>query len=650
MPPPPLRRRQGPPLPERSSSQNNALGIRVVPYSPPPPDHRPGPASRNSSSQLSPGRGHDATADGEARHAQHSQRSPDRPGSTPSPSPPTLLGLSPTARGVAVSDSATSFQSSATPGINPHTYSPDNSNINAYSPPSLQLQDGPTSSSPSSPSSPNQRPWSRRRNFISLHSDKTFSLLSQQGQGQPGRERDSRSPRLSYSTTSVVSDPFTDDPTPSSPLTTLPEHDRSISPACALTPSPAPTPTPTPAAARALAPADPAPPTPSPWNYRIVGGLRKVPKNPDLKRTPFGSLASPTHSEQTEGPTSLPPVLAPHSSESSLRSIHTPSTTSETTNYKVYESTSPYAPTTFLPSSPPDEPNYRVLGETPSPSSSLYTGEPPTSPGSSDNYVVHGASSPASSSPVRVVRRIVLPEYSQESLVVPPLQPRRKPSTERLRPHKPISRESLRRAASVKSISSILSQEATQSVLLATPAAAYLQGGPQVFSSILQEKRSKGSRTSPPISATPHMNPHPHQWSSQLSTVASESEGGSEPASRSLSFVSHQTRRSSGALPSHSRNMLSISSSADDRSMSHSRSPSESVDHLQAALRRPSQREVRDLDEHGDGLTDLYALQSRPSRNRLSGLFSVSSDRNLQSSSSSQANSLTSLSLPSWAR
>lgn len=641
MPPPPLRR-QRPPLTERSSSQNNALGIRVVPYSPPPPDHRPAPVSWNTSSQLSPGPGDDAFADNEA---QYGQRSSDRPGSTPSPSPSTLFGASPTARGAAVSDSATSFQSSATPGINPHTYSPDNSNINAHSPSSLQ--DGPTSSSPSSP---NQRPWSRRRNVISLHSDKTFSLVPHQGQAQPDRERDSRSPRLSYSTTSVVSDPFTDDPPPSSPLTTLPEHDRSFSPACALTPSPVSTPTPTASAARALAPAGPAPATSSPWNYRIVGGLRKVPKTPDLKRTPFASVASPTPSEQTEDPVSLPAVLAPHSSESSLRSIHTPSTTSETTNYKVYESTSPYEPSTFLPSSPPDEPNYRIVGETPSPSSSLYAGEPPTSPGSSDNYVVHGRSSPVSSSPLRVVRRTVRPEYSQESLVVPPLQPRHKPSTERLRPYKPISRESLRRAASVKSISSILSQEATQSVLLAAPAAAYLQGGPQVISSILLDKRSKPSHTSPSILTKPHMNPHPHQWSSQLSTVASESEGGSEPASRSLSFVSHQTRRSSGVLPSHSRNMLSISSSADDHSMSHSRSPSDSVDHLQAALRRPSQREVRDLDEHGDGLTDLYALQSRPSRNRLSGLFSVPSDRNLQSSSSSQANSLTSLSLPSWAR
>lgn len=641
MPPPPLRR-QRPPLTERSSSQKNALGIRVVPYSPPPPDHRPDPASQSTSSYLSPGRADDAFGDHEASQAQYSS---DRPGSTPSPSPPTLFGVSPTSRGVAVSESATSFQSCATPSINPHTYSSDNSNVNAHSPPSQQ--DGPTSSSPSSP---NQRPWSRRRNVISLHPDKTFSLVPHHGQTQPDRGRDSRSPRLSYSTTSVVSDLFTDDPTPSSPLTTLPEHDRSISPICTRTPSLASTPTPTVAAAPAAAPADLSPPSSSPWNYRIVGGLRKVPKTPDLKKTSFAGVASPAASEQTEGPTPPPAVLPPHRSESSsLRSIHTPSTTSETTNYKVYESTSPHEPTTSIPSSPQEEPNYHILGETPSPSPSLHTGEPPTSPESSVNYVVYGESSPVSSSPVRAVRRTVHWDYSQESLVVPPLRPRRKPSTERLRAYKPISRESLRRTASVKSISSIFSQEATQSVLLAAPAVACLRGVPQAFPSILQDKRSKSSHASLSISATPHMNPYPHQWSSQLSTVASEGEGGSNPASCSLSSVSRQTRRSSGVLPSRGRNMLGISSSPDDRSLSHSRSPSDSVDNLQVTLKRPGQREIRDLDEHGDGLTDLYALQSRPSRN-FSGLFSVPSDRNLQSSSSSRANSLTSLSLPSWAR
>lgn len=642
MPPPPLHR-QWPPFNEASVSQPNSLGIRIVPYSPPPPDHRSDPTSRNSSGQLSPGRGEDpdGLADNEGRYRHGAS---NHLGSTPFPSPPALFTPSTTARGIAVSDSATPFQRSATPSNDTHSYSPDNSNINAKSRPSQE--DG---QSCTSPSSPNQRPWSRRRNIISLHSDKTFSLHPHQDDRDRDRDRGgySRSPRLSYSTTSVVSDLFTDDQPPSSPLTTLLEHDRSISPGCTLTPVPVSTPTPTTIPAHALVPAESDSAKSSPWNYRIVGGLRKVPQTPDLKSTPFASsYSSPTASEQAEESNSLPAVLLAQNSDSSLRSIHTPSTASDTTNYKVYESTSPYEPTVHIPSSPPDEQNYRIVGQSPSPS--VFTVEPPTSPESTDNYVVHGRSSPLSSSPVRAIRRGIRQEYSQESLVVPPLQPHRRVSSERLQPYKPLSRESLRRASSLKSISSIFSQETPHSVLLAGPATAYLQFRPQAFSSIIQDRRLKSTHGL--ITATAHMNSHPHQWSSQLSTVASESEGDSELASRSLSLISHGTRRSSGVLPSHNRNLLSISSSPDKRSLSHSRPSSDSVDQPQATLRRPSQREVKDLDEHGDGLTDLRALNSRPSRNHLSGFFPVPLDRNLSSSSSSRANSLTSLSLPSWTR
>jgi hypothetical protein len=59
---------------------------------------------------------------------------------------------------------------------------------------------------------------------------------------------------------------------------------------------------------------------------------------------------------------------------------------------------------------------------------------------------------------------------------------------------------------------------------------------------------------------------------------------------------------------------------------------------------------VRDQDEHGDGLTDLEAISSKPSKSGLSGFFSsTDSSRNLHSSGSSRANSLTG-SLPAWAR
>jgi hypothetical protein len=60
---------------------------------------------------------------------------------------------------------------------------------------------------------------------------------------------------------------------------------------------------------------------------------------------------------------------------------------------------------------------------------------------------------------------------------------------------------------------------------------------------------------------------------------------------------------------------------------------------------------VRDQDEHGDGLTDLEAISSKPSKSGLSGFFSStdSSSRNLHSSGSSRANSLKG-SIPAWAR
>lgn len=745
MPPPP--RRQRPPLYEGSSSQDNPLGIRVVPYSPPRPADGENASEQSTSEQLSSYLAGNAflAEDGAASAIQHRHGSSDLPGSTPSPSPPTLFGPSTTTRGMAVSDSATSFQSSATPGTNTRPYSSSNSNFNAQSHPSQR--DG------QSNTWPHYRPQPRRRINISLNPDKTFSLVPQQ---QDDRARGLlRSPQLSYSTNSVSSDPFTDEHPPSSPLTTLPEDDRSISPAYTLTSSRASTSTPRAAPAGALAPDHSSAPTSSPWNYRLSGGLRKVEQTPEpsMGNAPLATSAHSSDSGSDAQTVSLPVAPAPQHFDSSPQSFHTPSTTSDPENYQVYNSTSPDEPTNDIPSSPSDEQNYHILGQTPTPSA--YTGEPPTSPASDSNYVVHGASSssddnyavhgtstassednyaahetstassddnyvvhgtsthgastpasdanyilhgtsthgastpasdanyvihgtsthgpstpasdanyvvhgassPVSSSPVPAIRGAVREEYSQESLVVQPLQLRHKASAERVGYHKALSRENLRRATSLKSISSVLSQEATQSVLLATPTAAYLQGGPQGFSSILHDKRSKNSPGSSSTLVTPHMNPHPRQWSSQLSTVASESERGSVPGSRSLSLVSYHTRRSSGVLPTnHSRNMLSISSSNDERSMSHTRSLSDSADRSQPALTRPSQRdllhEIRDPDEHGDGLTDLYALHQRPSRTRLSGLFSIPSDRSLHSPSSSRANSLTSLSLslPGWAR
>ena len=652
----PGNRSQRRPLHERSQSQNNTLAIRVVPYSPPRLEDGDVPTSASIPSSRSTSRLSSNVADvdfpAKPTLASKGEVSTSlRPGSALSANSSLLESSSTTPPGPNVSDLAAPSASTSNipsgrlatniPAINAPLYS--SSHIRPVNAPSHH----PQTSQPATSSASHSLP--RRRRLINIHSDKTFSLISQPP------DRDLRSPPLSFSTNSVASDPFTDEQPPSSPLTTLPEHDRSFSP-CSLASSP--TPAATPDRRPAWLSDDLSPSTSSPWNYRMVGGLRKVPKTPNLKQRDL-HVASPTSPDislpdLSDLPTSPPTALSPPALGSSSDSLRSTSTASETTNYKVYGSSPLYNPQSRPSPSPSfdESTNYRILSQSSSPSPSLYQ-EPPPSSGSDENYVVHAQSSPASSSAVTVKKRTVRPEYSQESLVVPPLQPRKKPSAERLGYYRAISRESLRRAASLKSISSVLSQEATHSVLLSSPAAVYLQGGPQAFSSILQDPRTPPPTTSTSSSSRPPMIAHPHQWSSQLSTVISESESGSEPGSRVGSAASHP-RRSSGFPSNHSRNMLSISSSIDERSISHSRSRSDSLDRPAPSHSRYGPRDVHQVtqqDEHGDGLTELYALHQRPSRTRLSGLFSgISSDRNLHSSSSSLANSFASSSLPTWAR
>ena len=177
---------------------------------------------------------------------------------------------------------------------------------------------------------------------------------------------------------------------------------------------------------------------------------------------------------------------------------------------------------------------------------------------------------------------------------------------------------------------------------------------------------------------------HPHQWSSQLSTVISESEGGSSRGhSRSVSLSSsangagHGRRGSAGWSSSrHSRQVQSISSSLaaqlEDAAASvvvggaagTAAGDSDSI--ISSTLERPYPaytrpgpwggpsgiRMVRDQDEHGDGLADLHDVSQKPSRSGLSGFFSSdTSGRNLHSSASisSRTSSLSSA-IPAWAR
>jgi len=406
-------------------------------------------------------------------------------------------------------------------------------------------------------------------------------------------------------------------------------------------------------------PADPI--ASSPWNYQLVGGIRKVAKTPDTNRKLSTSTTEsplPPLPETSDVPTYLPQGL---STKQSFQSTQTVSTTSENTNYKIYSYESPTlsaSQSALLPPSSSDS-NYQLLGDpSPSPSGSVIIHRPQTPESEfvseNENYELHGGPSP---SPSSVIRPPPQTKYSQESLVVAPLKPRNRHSNESLGLgyYKSRSRESLR-TLSLNSISTVLSQkDATKAV-----------GGSGSIINLapVPPKPKVAFSWADSLSVHPlrHMNEHPHQWSSQLSTVLSVSDGGTDRGSRSWSDDNGRLS-GSGYVPStpsrHSRQMLSISSSM--------ASPISPVDgDLEPPRPAYSQNRrhgstssahvIEDVDEYGDGITNLQEMRSRPSRTRLSGFFSSGSSDNgrtntmRSTASSSRTNSLLSSSLPGWAK
>ncbi|KAL1889805.1 hypothetical protein Sste5346_008663 [Sporothrix stenoceras] len=461
----------------------------------------------------------------------------------------------------------------------------------------------------------------------------------------------------------------------------------------------------------------------------------------------------------------------------SIASFDTGISESSAPNFVVLGASSPPAPSRYLdrirndftpdvdiPSSPPLPPR----------SATTTTGTIDTSD-TDPNYVLHGEpstisfppqSSSSNASSLVTISRQPRPAYSQESLIVPPLKTvKAKRSNERFGYYKSRSRESLRRAASIKSISSLFGQEAASTffagqaflnidippipVFTGSKAAAVLKQQGQLPGLVTKKSlpkvkrkplplpappvkksenyvvydRTPNKKTGPPASSdswdspsssqltsSPHsptlpqqplskhyakatvqmVEEHPHQWSSQLSTVMSESEADSiRVVSRPVSVVSGapsgsyirgdvsaisgaSARRSSAgwASSTHSRNMPSISSSLglqmDELRDRNSRSDSLLLDRPNPAYFRtnsaspatsgsaapppPPIRTVRDHDEHGDGLADLQDIGRQPSRSGLSGFFSSSNNsaRNLHSSGSMR--SIASGGFPSWAR
>ncbi|KAH6671626.1 hypothetical protein F5X68DRAFT_43943 [Plectosphaerella plurivora] len=518
------------------------------------------------------------------------------------------------------------------------------------------------------------RPPSRRRNLITVHTGRgTFAI---QGHGSAAAFQ-SPSLSLSLSTQSSferLSDLFSSDGgRPSTPLSTLPE--RTPSP-CTSLESPS---------SRLLGGDHiTAGSSSSPWNYRLVGGLRKVPVTPDPKQNQPGpqprlsATTLPFTLFDTRAPTT-PRDTTHHAEEAapdsprsllnkaSFQSSQSTSTASGETNYKVYGASSPAPANTTAPdtgslrassSGDSSDANFHILGRS-SPAPTPLPPSPSLSPtrttfASDARYILLPDLSPTAFASAQAKIR---PEYSQESLVVPPLQPvKRKFSFEGIALHTSRSRESFR-TGSLSSINSIIGQEAIQA-FLSTPLVLRRPSDPSAFTGSGSGADSWASTSTNLIAPNPQMQAHPHQWSSQLSTVPSESEGGSEPVSRSVSPLSSGWR-SSGYQGSHSRQMLSISSSLaarEEDAASQSQSLSESLDRPHPTLARATTvRLVQDHDEHGDGLAELHdfypPLNQRPSRRRLgSFLSSSSSDRNLHSSASSRSNSLNSVSIPTWAR
>ena len=414
-------------------------------------------------------------------------------------------------------------------------------------------------------------------------------------------------------------------------------------------------------------------------NYKIYG-----PSSPGLAPVP--------ETETLQDPHRLRP-------EQSFLSVD--SATSDTANYKVYGPNSPVgleSVESFNPPSPSG--SYAPLIGPAAAALSLYAQQEEPGPsgtaGTEPNYVVYDGpsrdpsfnESPDPSPPGSAIRN-PRRDFSDDSLVIPPLRPKKQRSQEGLGYYRSRSRstENLRNKKSGKSlnsISSIINEETVENfhagqAFLNEPAGQFEPTGQFDPSSVagpserqrqldLQRQREQQLReaaawaegTEAPSPMT--IPTTPHQWSSQLSTVMSESEpgssgGGSRQGSLgSVSVPGSHGRRSSRCWSSHSRQMLSISSSlaGELENVSHSRSNSDPVDRPSPTFPRNYQVTVRDHDEHGDGLADLQRVTPRPSRQRLSDVYSSSnsSERNLHSSQSSRSRSSSfgANSIPAWAK
>lgn len=609
----------------QNNSQNNRLGIRLVPYSPP---RVASDATATSSKTITQADTNTETETELERSQTSHSSSPQFETPTPSPSlqraRAKTTALPPSSFKGLTRYSSSDYEPSQSSWA-PH-YDNDDNTSNASRPPSR----GPSAS---------PRPPSRKK-VIKVNPDKTFSVqyhnvsMSSRVESLWSLPPSFTTGNTSYGRESVGTIGDDRQSRPTSPLTPLAEREPS-SPVIS---------------SRIQDPSTPD--NSSPWNYRLFGGLRKVPKTPDVKQ-------KQSETQDVAAELSLPPLpevdfplseagpssrwLNEKTSFHSSSSDQTRTTVSNRTNIKTYRESSPVN-VADLRSLPPSSihSNVELIGDPSSAEASLYASTRPPTEDSNVNFVTHGShGSHSASSSIVAVRHRTQPEFSQESLVVAPLQPRKRRSSDTFALARTRSRETIRsRSASITSLSTIFTQEATRALFVGPP-------------TILQHAGPSWQDLNRPQS-------RPHQWSGQLSTVMSESEGGSEPASRTLSLSSVPRRRGSD----HSKHVLSMTSSlfgleehvespSQSRGSTPSHSRNSSLEPPAATYARNSARDpatgtirlVRDLDEDGDGLADLEVLHHRPSRTRMGRfLSSYASDRSLRSTASFNA------AVPAWAK
>ncbi|TGJ87348.1 hypothetical protein E0Z10_g1373 [Xylaria hypoxylon] len=624
------------PLHEKTSSERNKLQIRLVPYTPPKIEAEearshatdPETARSNITFQKANDRtSSNSTLFGRERFIGSALSSPS------SSSSPIVSSTWVEGKGVSES-SGTEHPAPPPPAVLRASHSSFIRRVNAPT----QLLHGQRDNKQSLSSTPTKSA-TRRDRFINVNSDKTFSLSkSSTTRVSTGSESTAKSyPNSNTSFFSSHEETSFDAPTddhPSSLFSLLPE--RSVSPSSS-----------TASATPSKLNEDHI--TSSPWNYRMIGGLRKVAKTPESKAKGKEKELVTTRLPalpETAATTRVPEASSPLASITSFVTEHSDATVEEeTTNYEIIDRSSPH----FLDSDSIDEPpsssssNYQLLGGHSSAprsfDSSPTRGQAVLDTPGSKNFIVHDSSYPASEQvsletpgsrnfivhgnvtpspsvyPITRVprnqtsfdsfRRQVRETYSQESLVIPPLRPHKRSSSENLY-LKRASRETPHgRSNSYSSISSVLTQDSGPNVvpLAHTPSTSSVRRA-------LWAGRS---------GAPPQIRMDMHQWSAQLSTVMSEYEG-SDRGSRITSLGSSGERafmRGARELPS------------------------------------PPVPTIRDHDEHGDGLADLqemHQLQNKSSRTRLGFLSRQSSDRSLRSSTSSRTGSFTANSLPTWAR